>query len=128
MKEVVAIIRLNMMNKTKDALLDVGVPAFNARDVLGRGRGLKSFSVQSGDGEGPLLATLRESESKLEAGRFFAKRMLTVVVPNEKVEQVVKAIIKVNQTGNPGDGKIFVLDLGDAVRVRTGESGDVAIS
>ena len=71
---------------------------------------------------------MRESESKLVAGRFFAKRMLTVVVPNEKVEQVVKAIIKVNQTGNPGDGKIFVLDLGDAVRVRTGESGDVAIS
>jgi nitrogen regulatory protein PII 2 len=128
MKEVIALIRVTMMNKTKDALLAAGVPAFFASEAMGRGKGLKPADPPADGGEGPLNATLRVTESQLESGRLFAKRMVTVAVADAKVDEVVKAIIDVNQTGNPGDGKIFVLDLGDAVRVRTSESGDCAIN
>jgi len=127
MKEVIAVIRVNMINKTKDALLEIGVPAFFAAEALGRGKGL-SAQPQCADGQGPLAGSLRETENQLEAGRLFAKRMLTVVVPDDKEDEVVSKIIAVNQTGNPGDGKVFVLDLDDSVRVRTGEAGDNAIS
>ena len=53
--------------------------------------------------------------------------MLTVVCRDDLVDDVVQTIIDVNQTGNPGDGKIFVLPVSDAVRVRTGETGDKSI-
>ena len=128
MKEVIALIRVNMMNKTKDALLAAGVPAFFASEALGRGKGLKPAETAQEEGEGPLTATLRVTESQLESGRLFAKRMVTVAVADSMVDEVVKAIIAVNQTGHPGDGKIFVMDLGDAVRVRTSESGNCAIN
>jgi nitrogen regulatory protein PII 2 len=49
------------------------------------------------------------------------------VVPDEKVKLVVNTIIKANQTGNPGDGKIFVLPVTEAVRVRTCEDGDAVL-
>lgn len=124
MKEIVAVIRVNMMNKTKDALEAIGVPAFFACEALGRGKGLPAGGVPA---DGPLEASLRDTERKLEAGRLFSKRMLTVVVPDSKVSPVVKAIVDANKTGNPGDGKIFVVDMGDSVRVRTGETGDSAI-
>ncbi|MCI5143471.1 MAG: P-II family nitrogen regulator, partial [Candidatus Electrothrix sp. ATG1] len=55
------------------------------------------------------------------------KRVLTVVVEDDKVDDVVQAIIAPNKTGKPGDGKIFVLPVTDSVRVRTGESGEAAI-
>ncbi|MHC1711377.1 MAG: P-II family nitrogen regulator [Solidesulfovibrio sp.] len=126
MKEVIAIIRVNMMNKTKDALLASGVPAFFASEVLGRGKGLWARQAQGGNG--PLEVTLRVTENKMETGRLFAKRMLTVVVPDDKVESVVSTIIAANQTQSPGDGKIFVLDMDDSVRVRTGEYGNCAIN
>ena len=125
MKEVIAIIRVNMINKTKDALLAAGVPAFFANEVLGRGKGLGSGLPQ--DGKGPLEASLRLTENQMETGRLFAKRMVTVVVPDNKTDAVVSTIIAVNQTGNPGDGKVFVLDIDDSLRVRTGECGESAI-
>ena len=64
----------------------------------------------------------------LKAGpQLYPKRLLTVIVPDDKVKGVVETIIKVNQTGNAGDGKVFVMPLMDAVRVRTGETGDLAL-
>jgi nitrogen regulatory protein PII 2 len=53
--------------------------------------------------------------------------MINFFVPDEKVAMVVETIIKVNQTGNAGDGKIFVMPCEDAARVRTGERSDKAI-
>jgi nitrogen regulatory protein PII 2 len=53
--------------------------------------------------------------------------MVTAVVEDAKVDDVVQAIIAVNKTGKPGDGKIFVLPVMDAVRVRTAEKGEIAI-
>jgi nitrogen regulatory protein PII 2 len=54
--------------------------------------------------------------------------LITIVVEDDFVDNVVESIISVNKTGKPGDGKIFILPLGDAVRVRTGESGMKSIS
>lgn len=67
-------------------------------------------------------------ESLSSNPRLIAKRMLTLVVPDDSVKGVVDVLIKTNQTGSAGDGKIFVLPMDDAVRVRTGDSGDKAVS
>jgi nitrogen regulatory protein PII 2 len=55
------------------------------------------------------------------------KRAILIVVPDELVDKTVKTLIRVNQTGKSGDGKIFVTPCLDAVRVRTGESGDAVL-
>jgi nitrogen regulatory protein PII 2 len=54
--------------------------------------------------------------------------MLLLVLPEAKVPVAVETLIKANQTGKPGDGKIFVLPTADAFRIRTGEAGDVALN
>ncbi len=123
MKEVVAVIRMNMMNRTKQALTDAGVDAFFGQEAQGRGKGLINSALLAGAKEGYEEA----AELLGEKGRLYAKRIVTVVVPDDDVEDVVKAIIAANKTGKPGDGKIFVLPVGDSVRVRTGEKGEKAI-
>ncbi|GAB7081189.1 P-II family nitrogen regulator [Megalodesulfovibrio paquesii] len=123
MKEIMAVIRMNMMNQTKSALTEAGVSAFFAVEALGRGKGLVPKDLLDGVKEGS-----EEAAALLgEKGRLYPKRVLTVVVPEDMVETVVKTIMQVNLTGKPGDGKIFVMPMGDAVRVRTGEKGDDAI-
>jgi nitrogen regulatory protein PII 2 len=59
---------------------------------------------------------------------FVPKRLLTIVVPDDVVTKIVKSLIKVNQTGKAGDGKIFVSPIEGAFRVRTGETGGEAIA
>lgn len=123
MKEVMAIIRMNMMNQTKKALAEAGVYSLTARKVAGRGKGKVSSTLLKGAEKG-----VDEAITQLSDGpRLFPKRMLTIVVPNDKVQLVVKTIIDANKTGNPGDGKIFVLPVSDAIRVRTAETGDKAL-
>jgi nitrogen regulatory protein PII 2 len=118
-----AIIRMNRINDTKRALAENGYSQFTGRKVMGRGRGPVDAAVAAGAkaGSEEALALLGP------APRLFPKRLLTLVVPDDKVKGVVDTIIKVNRTGNAGDGKIFVMPLLDAVRVRTGESGDLAL-
>jgi nitrogen regulatory protein PII 2 len=123
MKEVTAIIRMNMMNKTKRALADVGVVSLTARKVMGRGKGKVDYLLLKGAEEG-----YEEAINQLAPGpKLIPKRMLTIVVPDEMVDRAVKTVVQVNQTGNPGDGKIFVSPVLDAFRVRTGESGEVVL-
>jgi nitrogen regulatory protein PII 2 len=93
--------------------------------VLGRGRGR---------GIGPNYAqVLQNSEIKdvlKEYGpepRLKSKRMITLIVPDDKKDLAVETIIQVNRTNNSGDGKIFVIETIDAVRVRTGERGDLVL-
>jgi nitrogen regulatory protein PII 2 len=62
-----------------------------------------------------------------QTGRLIPKRTLLMVVPDKAVDKAVKTIIATNQTGKSGDGRIFVVPCGDAVRVRTGESGDAVL-
>lgn len=120
MKEIFAVIRMNKMNATKVALADAGLPSFTARKVMGRGKGQVDYLLLQGAENG-----YEEAINQLSPGpKLIPKRMLTLVVPDSMVKTAVDAIIKVNQTGNRGDGKIFVLPMADAYRVRTGESGD----
>jgi len=124
MKEVIAVVRMNMMNRTKIALGEAGIDAFFAHEAQGRGKGFVNTEVLEGAESG-----YEEAAAVLgEKGKLYPKRMLTAVVPDDLVEDVVEAITKVNQTGKPGDGKIFVMPLGDAVRVRTSEMGEKAIA
>lgn len=121
MKEVMAIIRMNMVNPTKTALANAGYPAFSCRKCLGRGKkGVDMTVAQSllETGETPANAV---GEHLTESHRLIAKRLFTIIVDDEQVDQVVGIIIETNQTGNPGDGKIFVLPILEAYTVRTGE-------
>ena len=124
MKEVLAVIRMNKMNETKRALADASVASLTARKVVGRGKGKVDYLLLQGAEEG-----YDEAIQQLGPGpKLIPKRMLNIVVPDDKVDLVVKTIIKVNKTGSPGDGKIFIESIIDAVRVRTGETGDAAIA
>lgn len=119
MKEVMAMIRIERINKTKQALNAVGITSFTATGrVLGRGKGLVDFKLLNGAKEG-----YPEAISRLGEGpRLVPKRLITVIVSDDWVERTVKAIIEANQTGNAGDGKIFVMPILEATRVRTGET------
>ena len=124
MKEVIAIVRMNMMNQTKKALTEAGVAAFFAHEANGRGVGFINTHILAGAEDG-----YEEAASLLgDKGKLYPKRVVTIVVEDDVVDSVVEAIISVNKTGKPGDGKIFVLPLEDAVRVRTGETGARSIA
>jgi nitrogen regulatory protein PII 2 len=120
MKEIMAIVRINMMNRTKKALAEAGISSITARDALGRGKGLVDLTLLEGAEKG-----YEEAIAQLGQGqRLIPKRIFYVVVPDRLVKKTVQTIIQVNQTGKSGDGKIFIMPVTDAVRVRTGESGD----
>lgn len=120
MKEIFAVIRMNKMNVTKLALGEAGLPSFTARKVMGRGKGQVDYMLLQGAEAG-----FDEAINQLGPGpKMIPKRMLTLVVPDSMVDTAVQTIIRVNKTGQKGDGKIFVLPVLDAIRVRTGESGD----
>lgn len=120
MKEVMAIVRMNKINQTKRALSAAGITSLHAKDCLGRGKGVVEM-LQLGGAE-------KEYEEKMSelgnVGRLIPKRMLSVVVPDKLVKKVVDTIIETNKTGKSGDGKIFVMPVMEAIRVRTGETGD----
>jgi len=138
MKEITMIIRRDKLPDTKKVLDDLGYPSLTIQSVEGRGR-------QRGAMCGEMDADLPESyctTSKLKptpssyalehslpkVALFVPKRMLTVVVPDDVVSTIVKAVGAVNQTGKAGDGKIFVAPIDGALRVRTGEKNGEAIS
>lgn len=123
MKEVMAFIRLNMIGPTKEALSKAGFPSFFCRKCLGRGK--KSLDISA-------LRLVIDSEMQIpvspygealtESARLIPKRLFTLVVNDGDVKKAVETIIRTNQTGNPGDGKIFVLPVTETYRVRTAES------
>ena len=120
MKEVMAIIRMNRVNQTKRALAEAGIPSVHARECLGRGKGLVDLDLLKGAEAGyeEAISLLGNSQ------RLIPKRMVSIILPDKLVQRAVSSIISVNRTGKPGDGKIFVLPVSDAVRIRTGETGD----
>ena len=124
MKEICAIIRIDKINETKRALADAGFPSVTAKKCVGRGKGNVEYMIKSGNDSDEL----EESSNPAETGpKFMPKRMLTIVVPDSRKDKAVEALIKSNQTGKQGDGKIFVMPVLDAIRIRTGEDGDTAI-
>jgi nitrogen regulatory protein PII 2 len=115
LKEVIAIIRPNKSKQTKAALAAMGLPAFTAIRAAGRGR---RQAIDNTPDTGDISTT-----STSQGPHLFPKRLFSLIVPDDMVASVVRAIVKVNQTGAPGDGKIFVLPVAEAWRIRTREQG-----
>jgi nitrogen regulatory protein P-II 2 len=112
MKMVVAIIKPFKLDDVRSALAEVGVQGITVTEVKGFGR-------QKGHTE-----LYRGAEYVVD---FLPKVKLELAVDDEQVERVVEAIIETARTGKIGDGKIFVSDLGQTVRIRTGEAGSRAL-
>ncbi len=121
MKEILAVIQMNRMETTKNALDVIGIPSITAYKVTGRGkqRGLQIAHHST-------MTELAQSDRK--DMKYIPKRMISIMVEDEFVPAVVAVIIKVNRTGNFGDGRIFVCPVEESIRIRTGERGNEAIS
>ena len=115
LKEVLAIIRPERWTQTKARLQRLRLPAFTQQRVLGRGRGRG------------LRYLPRQGATRHAGIRYLPKRMVSWIVEKDQVEPLIHAIIEANRTGHMGDGKIFVLPIGDAIRIRTGERGRDAL-
>lgn len=127
MKEVMAIIRMDMISKTKQAILEANFPALSCMKVLGRGKKSVDFSLIENMLSGNEFSSPTMAEAFSEGHRLIPKRLLSIVVKDDEVKNLVDVLIAVNQKGSPGDGKIFVLPISDCVRVRTGEYGELAL-
>ncbi len=127
MKEVMAFIRLNKISQTKRALLDAGFPSITCRKVLGRGKKKVDFTLIEELPKNAAVEAPELVEAVSEKHRLVPKRFLTLIVHDDEVEEAVEAIMEANRTGNPGDGKIFIIPVKEAYRVRTRETGEDAI-
>jgi nitrogen regulatory protein P-II 1 len=112
MKKIEAIIRHFKLDDVKNALTSAGVSGMTISEVRGFGR-------QKGHTE-----TYRGTEYAVD---FVPKVKLEIVVDDDKLQEVVDAILRSAQTSQIGDGKIFVSDLQETIRIRTGETGGQAV-
>lgn len=112
MKMIAAIIKPFKLDDVRDALSEIGVQGMTVTEVKGFGR-------QKGHTE-----LYRGAEYVVD---FLPKIKLEVAVDDTRSDEVVEAIVQASQTGKVGDGKIFVYELGQAVRIRTGEQGSDAL-
>ena len=113
MKKITAIIKPFKLDDAKQALTDIGAVGMTVSEVRGFGR-------QKGHSE-----IYRGAEYKVD---FLPKVQLELVVPDELAEKVTLTLMEAARTGSIGDGKIFVSPIEDAVRIRTGEHGDGALT
>ena len=112
MKKIEAIIRPFKLDEVKDALIEEGIKGLTISEVRGYGR-------QKGHTE-----TYRGSEYQIE---FVPKIKIEIVVDDALQEKVVDAILRTAKTGQVGDGKIFISDIQEVIRIRTEESGSLAL-
>ena len=112
MKKIEAIIKPFKLEEVKDALAAIGVEGMTITEVKGFGR-------QKGHTE-----IYRGSEYTVD---FLPKLKMEIVLPDDKIDAAVTAIIAAARTGKIGDGKIFVLPLEQVIRIRTEEKGDQAL-
>ena len=112
LKLVMAIVKPFKIDEVREALTGLGVQGMTVSEVRGFGR-------QKGQTE-----IYRGAEYEVS---LLPKSKIEVVVTDDMAERVVEAIRASAETGSIGDGKIFVLDVGQAIRIRTGETGDAAI-
>ena len=106
MNEILAIIRLNKVSETKEALLKAGFPAFTCKKALGKGKEPVKYK----------LSDNKENDSEL-----IPKRAFTLIVNEKDTDTVVKVIMDTNYSGNHGDGKIFVMPVLESYKVSNGE-------
>lgn len=112
MKKIEAIIRPFKLEKVKESLLEVGIKGLTISEVRGYGR-------QKGHTE-----TYRGSEYQIE---FVPKIKIEIVIQDDLVDKIVDTISSIAKSGQVGDGKIFISNIEDAIRIRTGESGIEAL-
>jgi nitrogen regulatory protein PII len=112
LKKITAIIRPFKLDEVKEALVEEGIRGLTITEVRGYGR-------QKGHTE-----TYRGSEYQIE---FIPKIKIEVVVDENKADSVVDAILRSAKTGQVGDGKIFISDIQEVIRIRTEESGKGAL-
>jgi nitrogen regulatory protein PII 2 len=128
MKEIMAVIRMDMIGKTKEALSIQGFPALNCMKVMGRGKKKLDYTlIERYLSDGIEISSPKAAEAVSEGHRLVPKRLVSMVVNDDEVKKVVEAIMETNSRGNPGDGKIFVLPVSDCIRIRTGEAGEQAV-
>lgn len=112
MKKIEAIVRHHRLDEIKEALTTAGVVGMTITEVQGHGR-------QKGHKE-----TYRGAEYAVE---FVPKIKVEIAVADKDLDSTIQAIIEAAKTGSVGDGKIFVTELSNAIRIRTAESGDAAL-
>lgn len=112
MKLIIAIIKPHRLDEVRTALSDIGVHGMTATEVMGYGR-------QGGHSE-----IYRGAEYKVN---FVPKVKIEIGVSDALVDQTIEAIAGAAKTGKIGDGKIFVVDVGKVLRIRTGEVGEEAL-
>jgi len=112
MRKIEAVIRPDKLDSVQEALRTVGYPGVMVTQLVGHGR------QHGGQDQWPL--ELRET--------FLPKLKLEIIVAAAHQEKVVEAVVKAARTGEPGDGKIFISDIRDAIRVRTGERGNSIVA
>ncbi|MBM3760966.1 MAG: P-II family nitrogen regulator [Acidobacteria bacterium] len=112
MKKLEAVIQPFKLEEVKEALKSIGVDGMTITEVRGHGR-------QKGHTE-----VYRGQEYKVD---LLAKIKIEVVIPAERLDEVLDAIIKAARTGKIGDGKIFVYDVAEAIRIRNGDRGASAL-
>ena len=112
MKKIEAIVRHFKLEEVKDALSEIGVQGMTVSEVRGFGR-------QKGHKE-----QYRGAEYTVD---FLPKAKMEIVVSDEQAGQVIETIVQTARTGQIGDGKIFVTDLQEMIRIRTGETGEEAL-
>jgi nitrogen regulatory protein PII 2 len=145
MKEIIAIIRTELVERTKSALETIGVKGITFVNVIGRGR--QGGTIRAPDPAGTLrrevgVYVMQQRgiisnpddpkyhipvEREIELG-FLPKKMLMIAVHDDEVTMIVDTLTQVNRSGQKGDGKIFVCSVIDAIRIRTGEHGNTALS
>ena len=112
MKKIEAIIKPFKLDDVREAIAEVGITGMTVTEVKGFGR-------QKGHTE-----LYRGAEYVVD---FLPKMRIEVVVPDDVVDGVVEAVVKAANTGKIGDGKVFVSPVDEAVRIRTGDSGEEAL-
>ena len=112
MKKLEAIIQPSKLDEVKHALTGIGIDGMTVSEVRGHGR-------QKGHRE-----VYRGHEYTVD---FLPKIKIEIVVPSEQSEEVVEALSGAARSGKIGDGKIFVSDVADAIRIRNGQRGDLAL-
>ena len=112
MKKIEAFVRPHLVEEIREKLTELGVSGLSVLEARG-------FGQQKGHTE-----FYRGAEYQVA---FVNKAKIEIVVKDEMADEVVEGIVELSQTGNVGDGKIFLSTIDDAVRIRTGESGDSVV-
>lgn len=139
MKEIWAVIRREKFVETKRALDGIGCGAMSIHSVWGRGK-QGGFILSDIESEMATYATsapklvptpsylVTEGATLTKPVVYVPKKLIVMVVPDDKVDLAVETIINVNKTGNYGDGKIFIMPVEESITIRTGEKGEESLA